>query len=613
MADKVSLLGTIGTWIATFLAIIALLGIVGPFLVYRATKTARYAALRAVDDPGNEYIGRGLQVWPDKYMLRKVRAPLLTEAPNLKSLSPKAIAKNTTQKRSRTSWILFDAALHIYDINTLRGESLTIYQRETFLPIHRHWILILGVLGRYSHRPDFGTAVNLRTGFELPDGFRNYNGAYILSGLTGLILPSPYHADGPTCRMLFHMHLGGQMEDLTEDPMELRTLLNLYLGYLSISGSRLLHTKIPWSYRGHRVVSESYRMLRIVKRSDTNAGPLQALLKELQLPVAEVLELQGDEPTTIEIEDMKKYTKGKLNTYEQEFLPESPYLALERDYVYKSTAYIVLLAILELQYSPFSFLNGMLGDDGKTSIHLVYGIIQSSHADPASLKSIIRLALAIADDLNVSDLIKTELTSKLQELPEYVPKFGRTNVRSLYNFDDFLRAHFNVASKPNRMISIIAMAHPESLMNTLEAMRHDMSSAKNSALVIDLQNHLVKVPWYWNSFLKFHFNAGEVFGVSHEAEINALKAQHGAALAVPFPEVIIACLQAKIRLALLCATIDPTPLSGFLNMIDDLVYVASSPKSVRSGQEVTQRQATTDEDGLAAAENARYAYDDESV
>jgi hypothetical protein len=611
MADKVGLLGTIGTWVATLLAIIALIGIVGPLLVYRATRTERYAALRAVDDPTHDYIGKGLQVWPDTGILRKVRAPLLTEAPNLNSLSP--VAQNAPGSRSRTSWVLFDAALRVYNIQPLRGDSLTIFQKETFLPIHRHWILILGILGRYSRRPDFGTAVDLRTGFELPDGFRNYDAAYILSGLTGLILPSPYHSDGPTCRMLFYLHLDGQMEDLTHDPMELRTLLNLYLGYLSISGNRLLHTKIPWSYRGHRVLSESYRMLHMVKRSDANSGPLQVLLAELHLPVVEVFELRGDEPTAAEVEDMKKYAKGRLNTYDPDFLPESPYMALERDYLYKTTAYVVLLAILELQCSPFSFLNGMLSDDGKTSIHLLYAITRSAHRQPASLGRIKRLSLAIVDDLNVSDPVKAELRQNLPGLPNEVTKFGRTNVRILYDFDRFLFDHFNMASIPYRMISIVAMAHPQDLLATLEAMRHDMSSAKNSALQIDLRNHLVKVPWYWNSFLKFHFNAAEVFGTSREGEINALKAQHGAALAVLFPEVIIACLQAEIRLALLSATIDPTPLSSFLNTIDDLVYVASSPKGIRTGQEIIQRQPRTAEDEMAALENAPYAYDNDSV
>jgi hypothetical protein len=111
------------------------------------------------------------------------------------------------------------------------------------------------------------------------------------------------------------------------------------------------------------------------------------------------------------------------------------------------------------------------------------------------------------------------------------------------------------------------------------------------------------VPWYWNSFLKFHFNASEVFGASREDELNNLKDQHVDSLEVPFPEVAITCLQAKIRLAILWMTIDPTPLSSFLRMMDDVVYVTSSSEGVRSGHDPAQlfpaAQANADDEAMA--------------
>lgn len=47
--DKISLAGTIGTWVAVFIGILALVGVVGPVLVWRASRTESQVALKAVD------------------------------------------------------------------------------------------------------------------------------------------------------------------------------------------------------------------------------------------------------------------------------------------------------------------------------------------------------------------------------------------------------------------------------------------------------------------------------------------------------------------------------------------------------------------------------------
>ncbi|KAJ5761596.1 hypothetical protein N7533_003635 [Penicillium manginii] len=55
--DKIGLAGTISTWVAALLAIVALLGVVGPLLIWRANRTERQMALKAVDSELAEHGG----------------------------------------------------------------------------------------------------------------------------------------------------------------------------------------------------------------------------------------------------------------------------------------------------------------------------------------------------------------------------------------------------------------------------------------------------------------------------------------------------------------------------------------------------------------------------
>jgi uncharacterized Tic20 family protein len=53
---------TIGTWIAAFLAVLALFGIIGPWLVWRTLRSERHVAISTIDDPKNQFIFPGIQI-----------------------------------------------------------------------------------------------------------------------------------------------------------------------------------------------------------------------------------------------------------------------------------------------------------------------------------------------------------------------------------------------------------------------------------------------------------------------------------------------------------------------------------------------------------------------
>jgi len=60
MVDNLDLAGVIGTWVAVGFAVVALVGIVGPILVWRKTTSERYKAITAVRDVDNVFNIEGL-------------------------------------------------------------------------------------------------------------------------------------------------------------------------------------------------------------------------------------------------------------------------------------------------------------------------------------------------------------------------------------------------------------------------------------------------------------------------------------------------------------------------------------------------------------------------
>lgn len=77
MADTTALLGTIGTWLAVFLAFVALIGLVGPWLLLQQIYSERNRALNLVRDVNQDFITKGFGFSQEFRLFRKVRVPNL--------------------------------------------------------------------------------------------------------------------------------------------------------------------------------------------------------------------------------------------------------------------------------------------------------------------------------------------------------------------------------------------------------------------------------------------------------------------------------------------------------------------------------------------------------
>jgi hypothetical protein len=84
MSSPNDIASTIGTWATVAVALVALGGVAGPLLVWRASRTARNVAITALDAGTAEnggFISKGFRFSPGIRLLRRVNAPALSKTP----------------------------------------------------------------------------------------------------------------------------------------------------------------------------------------------------------------------------------------------------------------------------------------------------------------------------------------------------------------------------------------------------------------------------------------------------------------------------------------------------------------------------------------------------
>lgn len=153
----------IGTWVAAFVAILALLGIVGPVLIWRASRTERHLAIAAIDDENNIFRSRGIHAGPGIWLLQRMRTPMLNMAPASVEKSVSLSLDAVKEPISTTNWVQFGILLQAYGARYRTGDGTEIRNKKAHLLVHKFWILFFGLIGRYGKRRDLG---RLRLGIQ---------------------------------------------------------------------------------------------------------------------------------------------------------------------------------------------------------------------------------------------------------------------------------------------------------------------------------------------------------------------------------------------------------------------------------------------------------------
>lgn len=183
MGNQTDLVSAIGTWVAVFLALLALLGVLGPLLVWRASKTSRNRALAALEAGTAEsggYVTRGIPIGWGVRLFRRVRAPLLIHRP---AVAGQIFRFDSTQKlpdEDSASWVKLGSVLDAYGMGYRTGDCMIVEDERAVLPVARIWILVVGMLGRFGHRRDHGKlpkplpkkvkSIQARPGQHIPSG-----------------------------------------------------------------------------------------------------------------------------------------------------------------------------------------------------------------------------------------------------------------------------------------------------------------------------------------------------------------------------------------------------------------------------------------------------------
>lgn len=167
--DPIALWSMIGTWAAVLLALVALLGIIGPILVLRAVRSDRNEAINSLRDIDQDFVTHGIGVGRNFRLFHRIKVPCLVPASNSGATEDFAISraaqkwglKHVKGTKCRAGWARVCRLLEAYDVVNDEKGSLVLKDGHSWLPVSRFWILTLGLLGRYGRRDGKGFTFNV--------------------------------------------------------------------------------------------------------------------------------------------------------------------------------------------------------------------------------------------------------------------------------------------------------------------------------------------------------------------------------------------------------------------------------------------------------------------
>lgn len=161
--SSLDLASTVGTWVGAGLGLIALVGIVGPLLVWRASLTARNKALSRLDAglaDHADFVSKGVPFSHNVRLFRKVRAPDLSVPPAIQAWKPLWKRDVDLPHKASAGWVQLGIALRACGLNYERGDVLVkedkFGKQTAVLQVSRSWLVIFGLIRRFGFRRHSG-------------------------------------------------------------------------------------------------------------------------------------------------------------------------------------------------------------------------------------------------------------------------------------------------------------------------------------------------------------------------------------------------------------------------------------------------------------------------
>lgn len=245
-----------GTWVAAGLALVALVAVVGPILVWRASRTERHKAKARLGGKSNGYLTRGVPVWPGIRLWQSLRTPNTKAARMFQDEEWAAfdMTKIKSLPESPVTWVQFGTCLQAYGVK-LRYSSDAVLNGDGFaLQIRPSYLFNFLVLGRYQKKQPRSTQPPLLenrspsvllTMAQTNSADANPSDGWTLYGLTGILTFEHGYTRGSrvTGVVRFTDSLDHCQRNIVPDRLPRMSLLLLMLGFLPLpSGEHICCT-----------------------------------------------------------------------------------------------------------------------------------------------------------------------------------------------------------------------------------------------------------------------------------------------------------------------------------------------------------------------------------
>ncbi|KAG6365464.1 hypothetical protein INS49_007075 [Diaporthe citri] len=580
MSDPVNLAGVIGTWVAVFLALVALLGLLPAYLLYKRSRSENAAAIAAIDDPRRTFVS-GIHVF-GVVLAQKFKIPDLRRAPPLSALETATLDNIPSERllgptKSGTAWIEFAQLITtVFPGFELGGKSLLSFEHgEARLPVHKTWLIALGILHRYSLRLDHGLPLGATVDAAADGGL--VQGAR-LSGLSGYLdyreVPSSVYRFEGNYEISFEMHRLPTLRDaLMRDRLSFLSLALLFRGYVIRDQGVLLKGRIAsWVSR-----SRSGQVQQVIVRVK------QKELHENFLRVLPGINAQAQREFNLEIGPVPKHIRkdaqpGELtaSVWRRHGYCRLGYWQKQREdfeiWILKKDAYYFVLGYLEQELSPYGFLFDTQQD-------LVVRRMMKTNTVATLLDLATRWWQKLPEEV-LTDALRTKIQTGLEELSHddlLAVQWSRRVMQAIVSLDDAFSAIAQHESRKagSRGImwkSIRAMYacdedFQQSMEQYLNGLPLEVGEDSQASISFHVGGGTINVPV--GDGAQFPFDFDHLFP-------DTMKSQEpsGGVTSIAPAIVVLACLQGQLRAVAWKMSFSPGPLKKLDNKIRDICYVS---------------------------------------
>ncbi|OCK80709.1 hypothetical protein K432DRAFT_381931 [Lepidopterella palustris CBS 459.81] len=589
--STLDVLGVVGTWVAVLLAVIALAGILPAYLLYQRSRTDRYLAFDEIDDKYGTSLSRGYELLPGKRFFRKEFFLECTKAPDFNQIEIRRDLTFFLRKDaySLTGWVNFANILRFYKANLSSNGKIHVVQQEALLPVHRGWLLLLGLVDRYcsrESRPDLGLLID-----EAKTDDMDAAGPMAIYGLSGIVdhvsrsVQSSFDdespREAPVERVRFRMHSADHMATLgtkfPKDDISVATLFFLYLGYVPGANQSLYFLQVPkqsdvWVTENPRNEEERKEDIHLVwslQRIEDHQIPLhhKRLAREVGVKFGIINRLHvdfvGELVDSTRQKELQNCLISKEPTAERYFLVKSE--RNKRSWMHRSDLHCILFSLLRLRCCSQSFLFGLDLSDGNSLFRRIFNsgwLVQS-----------ITRAVAVFTDFDLQgekeEALRMAMSKTLERASdgENRSRWSRRLMERCVELDNLLDQCFPCSSPAMQAISILYM-----LEKPFRRYFNKTDAAADAVRKLDIllkpNAEQICLPSINETVggKNFFFDFRRVFsGPGFDG--NTIKEQ------LPYSQAIIACLKGHLRMAMWDMVLPAKPFSRMYTKLPSVFHM----------------------------------------